>query len=162
MYLVTYLGDLCNGLTLFIISKKPMPADCWKSGIYSPTVDTLLTILYLCLSSFISRCDRCLFSATFLQTSPGNNSVNSFFLLLLKQLPHFYILKHIFLAICVMWQAQVDGFFAKIQANIDNIKDMWVWLHLLAPWCHQHSFYTEAPCPQLTLRICLNTHTCIC
>uniref|UniRef100_A0A8D3AT98 Reticulon n=1 Tax=Scophthalmus maximus TaxID=52904 RepID=A0A8D3AT98_SCOMX len=71
MYLVTYLGDLCNGLTLFIISKKPMPADCWKSGIYSPTVDTLLTILYLCLSSFISRCDRCLFSATFLQTSPG-------------------------------------------------------------------------------------------
>uniref|UniRef100_A0A8D3CFG5 Reticulon n=1 Tax=Scophthalmus maximus TaxID=52904 RepID=A0A8D3CFG5_SCOMX len=102
MYLVTYLGDLCNGLTLFIISKKPMPADCWKSGIYSPTVDTLLTILYLCLSSFISRCDRCLFSATFLQTSPGNNSVNSFFLLLLKQLLHFYILKHIFLAICVM------------------------------------------------------------
>lgn len=29
-------------------------------------------------------------------------------------------------------QEQVDGFFAKIQANIDNIKDMWVWRHLLA------------------------------
>ncbi|XP_035479636.1 reticulon-2a isoform X2 [Scophthalmus maximus] len=55
MYLVTYLGDLCNGLTLFIIS-----------------------------------------------------------VIAVFSLPLFY--RH--------RQAQVDGFFAKIQANIDNIKDI--------------------------------------
>lgn len=49
----------------------------WKYGIYCAAVK-LTTIL-----TAFSRCDRSIFSATFLQTTPGKNSPKSFLILLL-------------------------------------------------------------------------------
>lgn len=39
-----------------------------------------------------------------------------------------------------MSQEHVDSFIAKIQAQADNVKDMWVQRHLVAQWCHQRNF----------------------
>lgn len=91
MYLVTYLGDLCNGLTLLIISKKRISSlDIWKLLIHSLFI-TLATLLF-----FSSRCDRCLFSAPFLYTTSGSN----FFFYLYT---HWYLMSTISFNICTLF-----------------------------------------------------------
>lgn len=104
MYLVTYLGRLCNGLTVLIIGKKAKTPtrclSCQKLNIVSS-----------------SRCDRCVFSATFLQTASGKSPGLQLFTLWIPMVSAQT-------SSPLHSQEQVDGFFAKIQANIDNIKDM--------------------------------------
>lgn len=91
MYLVTYLGDLCNGLTLLIISKKRISSlDIWKLLIHSLFI-TLATLHF-----FSSRCDRCLFSAPFLYTTSGSN----FFFCLYT---HWYLMSTISFNICTLF-----------------------------------------------------------
>lgn len=92
MYLVTYLGDLCNGLTLLIISKKRISSlDIWKLLIHSLFI-TLATLLFF----FSSRCDRCLFSAPFLYTTSGSN----FFFYLYT---HWYLMSTLSFNICTLF-----------------------------------------------------------
>lgn len=78
MYLVTYLGDLCNGLTLLIIGRKQIPPlETYNIFIYCAAV--MLTAPH----SSSSRCDCSIFSATFLQTTPGKISSPSLLILFL-------------------------------------------------------------------------------
>lgn len=64
MYLVTYLGELCNGLTLFIISKtlKWLSRNRELTSMWNKTQSNV---------PLFFRFHRCLLSAPFLQTAPG-------------------------------------------------------------------------------------------
>lgn len=119
MYLVTYLGQLCNGLTLLIISKKhtfPGGNICWKS----------IKRLYGCHVNYF----------TLFLSPPGVIAVFS--------LPLLYQRRQVVLQMCSLYrrflqrfllsfnssyntvisQEEVDSFVEKIQAKFDNIKDM--------------------------------------
>lgn len=67
MYLVTYLGRLCNGLTVLIIGKK---ADARTKCLSNHVIN---------IGSF-SRCDWRVFSPTFLQTASGKSHFLLFFI----------------------------------------------------------------------------------
>lgn len=135
MYLVTYLGDLCNGLTLFIISKKQiLLLEIWNLLINCMAV-TLTTLLFRLLSSpgVIA-----LFSLPLFYRQRQVITV-----LIHSSYCHFnssFISISINICFCVfvISQERVDSFIAKIQARIDSVKDTWVWRHLLAQHCHQH------------------------
>lgn len=68
MYLVTYLGRLCNGLTVLIIGKDA------KTRSRCPSYPMVT------FGSF-SRCDRCVFAPTFLQTASGRSHFLQLFML---------------------------------------------------------------------------------
>lgn len=102
MYLVTYLGRLCNGLTVLIIGKTEKTRGEW--------------ILYQKANvCFCRRCDRCVFPPAFLQTPSGNDPL---------QLLCAVNLDDSCLNLPVYSQEKVDSFISKIQAHVDNIKDM--------------------------------------
>lgn len=106
MYLVTYLGRLCNGLTVLIIGKTEKTRSEWL----------LYQKVNVC---FCCRCDRCVFPPAFLQTPSGNDLLQLLCAVNLDDscvnLPVFFFVNS---------QEKMDGFIAKIQAHVDNIKDM--------------------------------------
>lgn len=117
MYLVTYLGHLCNGLTLLIISKM------LQLEILNPLTYCMIVMLTsLILLLFPSPGVIAVFSLPLFyrqrQVTPFN-SFSSFFTLSLS----FSYSQTYFGGIYIVSQEQVDSFIAKIQAKIDNVKD---------------------------------------
>lgn len=109
---------------------------------------------YINYSYFFSRCDRCLFSATFLPKTPGNNSLHVFFILPLCQLSFITISINMYFSLFLLfdrsrWTSSLQKSRPTLTTSRTREYGAIFWHNVAV----NRYFATEAFCDKLILRV---------